>query len=265
MKRLVVILGVLVGLFGSLAPVWALSVVNLNPGYPTQLDDAFPVKKGEFIVQSSVVTDIYQQVSGGREYSRLQTLHDLRYGWSDAIEFTIGANSLRGAGITASVEDRSAIRMSFLTRLFKPASEGLAPHVSVRFQGNVPIDGGTGYKASLISSWTVAHSWWVSGSVWHAVTELEGPMLWGPRRTLTGATIGGVHAVSPTLSLVVNGSYHQNHVWSSLGERYIFAPEVGLVWLFDRHWELTASVGRDLLGGPGNSILEGRLGLSLAF
>ena len=242
-----------------------MSVVNLNPGSPPSLDDAFAVTHREMSFQYSVLPAIYQEQAGGKERSRIQTLHDVRYGFSENVEFTVGANSLRGSELTPSLEDRAAIRVSVLTRLVKPVNQGVTPHVSLRFQGNVPLESGTMFKGSLIATWAIGQSWWLSSSLWHAISEGEGPSLWGVRHSLTGVTTGAVHAISPEFSVVMNASYHENHVPPFGGERYIFVPEVGLVWLFHRQWQLTASVGRDFLGVPGNSILQGRVGLSFGF
>jgi len=141
-RKRVLAVAVTLGFIGLGADVVvALSPVNISPGYPTSLDDAYPVPTNQVVIQSALRPDIARNDSGS-ESGRFRATHDLRYGATENMELTVSGTSLRGPLNPGTMDDPRSIQVGILARFRRQAEErDLLPSISVRVLGEVPYAG----------------------------------------------------------------------------------------------------------------------------
>ena len=166
--------------------VVALSPVNISPGYPTSLDDAYPVPTNQVVIQSAIRPDITRNDSGS-ESGRFRATHDIRYGATENMELTISGTSLRGPLNPGTMDDPRSIQVGILARFRKQAEErDLLPSISVRVLGEVPYGGdrtNPGLRGALVTSWNLGNRWWLHGNLGYEVVPSFQPGHWVPHRS----------------------------------------------------------------------------------
>lgn len=262
----VVLFAVLLTTASVPSPAWSLSIVNLNSGYGTSLDDAYPVPKGTFAVQSALRTDLTENAVG-TEVGRLRATHDIRLGVAEDIEFTAGGTSLRGSLNPATVEDPRSFSLGTMVRFYKQPEPGdWKPSTAIRVSSSIPFQGdrkNPTLKGTLVTSWNVRHNWWISGNVWYEVVPSFQPGQWIPARTsLFGVNLGAVKALDESSAVVLNVRVMQDPLKT---DSMIVAPELGYLVALDKKWQLSLGVNRDFLGTTGQAIVRGMAGLTFTW
>lgn len=265
------VMGMCLGLWGEPSVSQALSPVNLNQGYPTQLDDAYPVPKGSLVIQNGLRTDVFE-VSRGTDRGRVRTIHDLRAGVGEHTELTVGAIGLKGLTHPGTLENPSALNIGVMTQVYRAGdAPSFLPSVGVRVTAGIPLQGQRqtpSLQTALLTSWKVGHDWWVSNNVWYGVVpEFEvGHWVQG-RTSLWGDSLGAVHAFTPTVAVVMNVNAHQDPLTIPTGGRmyWVVNPELGMIWAPHNDLHLSLGVGRDFGGAMGQALVRSTIGVTYVF
>ena len=83
-----------------------MSPLNLSPGFPTSLDDAYPVNEGSVVFQPTFRFD----KSEDRDYVRARQTADLRWGVSKGLELFVGGTGIRGPELPGTMDDPRGAR-----------------------------------------------------------------------------------------------------------------------------------------------------------
>ncbi len=246
--------------------VVALSPVNISPGYPTSLDDAYPVPTNQVVIQSAIRPDITRNDSGS-EIGRFRTTHDLRYGATENMELSVSGTSLRGPLSPGTMDDPRSIQVGILARFHKQGEErALLPSISVRVLGEVPYSGertNPGLRGSLVTSWNLGNRWWLHGNLGYEVVPSYQPGHWVPRRTsIIFVNMGFTKALDESSAIVAGLRFQEDPLNS---KKQVASPEIGYVLALDKHWLLSLSASRDFLGSVGQAAFRGSVGLTFAF
>ena len=246
--------------------VVALSPVNISPGYPTSLDDAYPVPTNQVVIQSAIRPDITRNDSGS-ESGRFRATHDIRYGATENMELTVSGTSLRGPLNPGTMDDPRSIQLGILARFRKQAEEReLLPSISVRVLGEVPYAGdrtNPGLRGALVTSWNLGNRWWLHGNLGYEVVPSFQPGHWVPHRSsIILVNLGFVKALDES-SAIVGGLRFQEDPLNS--KKQVASPELGYVLALDKHWLFSLSASRDFLGSVGQAAFRGSVGVIYAF
>jgi hypothetical protein len=240
---------------------WAsdVSPLNLSPGFPTQVDDAYPINKGAIVLQPAIRAD---KTKDGN--ARLLQTVDIRMGLASGLEVTVGATPLHGQLNPGSVDDPRAVRVGLLYRfLYQPYSGSPSPSVAIRTTAEVPYGGlasEPALRSELVLSWDLTEGWW-----WHMNLEYEvapgfQPGLLSPGRTSVWKARGGlVRALAPNTGAVMSLAYGQDS--TQLGST-VFTPEVGLMHRFMDDWIVMVGGGHDFGASTQKAALRANLSLS---
>lgn len=249
---------VIVWLWSGL-PASAMSPLNLSPGYPTSLDDAYPVPKGDWVLQSGARMERL-----GTAW-RLRAPADIRWGIWNNLEVSLGTTPLRGPLTPGSTDDPRAVRFGGLARFYHEDTVSLA----TRIETEVPYLGQRtrpAFRGTLLGSWEFSPrrywhvnagyeaapssqvgQWPVGGtSQWSAVTGV----VWGLARWQSAAIADVRVAEVPTKQ-----------------RELLVTPEIGwVVPIVMEHLHLQVSMSRDFGAAPSTiASFRGWLGLSLIF
>ena len=260
MGRLGVWAVVLCGAFGLVSNVGAqVSPLNLSPGFPTQLDDAYPVNQHAVVIQPAIRFD---KTASGDGRGR-QTI-DVRWGVGTGTELFVGGTGVRGPLEPGTMDDPRAIRAGLLYRFTRQQGPGgLEPSLAVRTTVQIPISGpgsNPALRAELLSSWDLTSGWFSHTNVGYQVVPGGQPGLQSPG--VNGVWFmrsGFVKALWYDIGMVANVSYSQNP--NQLGG-YVLTPEVGFMWSIAQEWILTCGGGRDFGGGTTEATMRANLGIS---
>lgn len=236
-----------------------VSPLNLAPGFPTQLDDAYPLNTGAVALQPAVHFD---KTSGND--GRLRQTFDVRWGAGRHLELFVGTTFLRGPLLPGAMDDPRAVRAGVLYRLtHQDGPSALIPSLAIRTTVQVPVYGpGTSpaMRNELLASWDLSSGWYGHINAGYQIATGEQPGLQAPgRNSVWYGRAGVVKSLWYDLGLIATVTYGQDP--THYGKR-LMTPEVGLTWGLTRDWILTAGVGRDLGGESDQATLRGNIGLT---
>jgi hypothetical protein len=255
------VLWAMVVLWGCLVSVSAAQVspLNLAPGYPTQLDDAYPINPGNVAVQGAFRFDKMES-----EEARLRQTLEARWGVMHGVELFASGTTTWGPLQPGTVDDPRAVRVGLLYRLTtQQESIVVLPSVAVRSTVQVPVTGSSlqpSLRLELLGSWELGHEWWVHANTGVQVSSerrlglqsVGQPTIWYGR-------VGVVRGLMPNLGLVGNVTYGQD---PTAAGAYVWTPEVGLAWGMTQDWILTVGGGHDFGSSPQKATVRGNMGLS---
>ena len=251
---------VLLGWLFLQSAAWAqMSPLNLAPGFPTQLDDAYPINGGAAAFQPAVRFDKTEHGEG-----RLRQTIDVRYGVGPGTEVFVGGTTIRGPLLPGTMDDPRAIRAGLLHRLTKqPGADALLPSLAVRTTVQVPVSGPErqpAIRAELLASWDLGSGWWWHMNAGYQVVPGHQPGLQSPGRTSVWYGRGGiVKSLGYNLGLVINATYSQDY--TTVGGN-LLTPEIGLAYGLTEDWILTGGVGRDFGPSDSRSTVRANIGIS---
>jgi len=236
-----------------------VSPLNLSPGFPTQLDDAYPINPGNVALQGAFRFDKMESAE-----TRLRQTLEARWGAMHGLELFVSGTTTWGPLRPGALDDPRAVRAGLLYRLTtQQESIVILPSLAVRSTVQVPVTGSLrqpSVRLELLGSWELGREWWV-----HVNTGVQ--VSSGRRLGLQSAgqssiwygRIGVVRALMPNFGLVGNVTYGQD---PTAAGAYVWTPEVGLAWGIAPDWILTVGAGHDFGSSPENATMRGNMGLS---
>lgn len=255
-----VLLGVWSVLSLGTARAGELSPLNLSPGFPTSLDDAYPVNEDTVVFQPAMRFDKTRD----RDYLRGRQTGDLRWGASKGMEVFVGSTTIRGPLQPGTMDDPRAVRLGLLYRFTRQSErDGLAPSLAIRTMVQVPFQGpqsNPALRTELLGSWELSNGWWGHANLGYQVVPGGQPGLQAPGRTSVwyGRT-GFVKALLPDLGLIGSVTASQDYTQPT---GYLFTPEVGLTYAVRPDLILMVGGGGDL-GNSGQRASErGSIGVA---
>ncbi|MDI3467655.1 MAG: hypothetical protein OJF50_006476 [Nitrospira sp.] len=255
--RIVSLVGVL--LLGAELGAAQVSPLNLSPGYPGNLDDAYPINPGAIVAQPSLQVDKQSSNDG-----RLRMDAVIRWGAARNIELFAGGVFVRGPLFPGSVNDPRAIQTGLLYRIFhQPDQDSFVPSLAVRSTVQIPYEGPQTRPAlrnELLASWDLSGGWYAHANFGYQVVPGGQAGLLAP----------GVNSVWMSRVGVVKGFRHDVGVMASVGYgqdpnqsgAYAISPEAGVMWSILPDWILTMGVGRDFGSGVNKTTIRANLGIS---
>jgi len=236
-----------------------VSPLNLAPGFPTQLDDAYPINPGSVALQGAFRFDKMESVE-----ARLRQTLEARWGAMHGLELFASGTTTWGPLRPGSLDDPRAVRVGLLYRLTtQQESIVILPSLAVRSTVQVPVTGSSlqpSVRVELLGSWELSREWWmhvnagvqVSSERRLGLQSAGQPSIWYGR-------VGVVRGLLPNLGLIGNVTYGQD---PTAAGAYVWTPEVGLAWGMTQDWILTVGAGHDFGSSPENASVRGNMGLS---
>lgn len=245
---------------GAVSIGWAqVSPLNLSPGYPTQLDDAYPVNPRYVVAQGAFRFDKMESAE-----ARLRQTFEVRWGAMQGMEVFASGTTTWGPLHPGTLDDPRAVRVGLLYRLLvQQESVLIIPSVAVRSTVQVPVTGSSqmpSIRMELLASWDLGHELWAHANAGVQVAP-EGrlglhsagqPTIWYGRA-------GVVRGLIPNLGIVGNVTYGQDPTTAGA---FVWTPEVGLMWGITNDWILTVGAGHDFGSSSLKSVVRGNIGLS---
>jgi hypothetical protein len=237
-----------------------VSPFNLSPGFPTALDDAYPVNEGAFLVQPAFRFD----KTTDRDYVRGRVTADLRWGAARGLELFAGTTVIRGPLLPGTMDDPRAVQAGLLYRLTRQDEPlSLLPSLAIRTTAQIPFQGPVhdpALRGELLASWDLSSGWWTHANIGSQVAPGDQPGLQSPGRTSVWyGRLGIVKALTPDLGLVVNATYSQDYT-RTVGR--LVTPEVGLTYGLSSNWILMAGGGTDFGNSEFRANVRGSLSVS---
>ncbi|MEW6542461.1 MAG: hypothetical protein AB1411_02495 [Nitrospirota bacterium] len=248
---------------GSVVESGAYSPLNLSPGYPTSLDDAYPVPHKEWVVQSGARVDVF------RSATRTRVPVDARYGIAKDVEVDLGGTVLRGPLTPGTQEDPRSIRVGGLARMYR--DDQLS--VGARVQAQIPTGGerrSPSLKSTLLASWDLGSQryWHVNASYEAAPSSQRGQWRAGGTSQWTGVTgvVWGVDTVPMAVVADVKASNVRGTGNPAKDREITVTPEVGVVIPISKHLHVQASISRDFGGAPSSQAsINGWVGITVTW
>lgn len=237
-----------------------VSPFNLSPGFPTTLDDAYPVNEGAFLVQPAFRFD----KTTDRDYVRGRLTADLRWGVGRGVELFAGATAVRGPLLPGTMDDPRAVQTGLLYRLTRQDQPlSLLPSLAIRTTVQIPFQGPVhdpAFRGELLASWDLADGWWLHANGGYQVAPGDQPGLQSPGRTSVWyGRLGVVKALTPDMGLVVDATYSQDYT-RTVGR--LVTPELGLTYGLTPNWILMAGAGTDFGNSEFRANVRGSLSVS---
>lgn len=254
--------GLVVGVFGVMA--WGtvsaqVSPLNLSPGFPTQLDDAYPINNGAVAVQPAIRYDKTSSNEG-----RLNQTIDFRWGVSSGLELFVGGTTFHGPLVPGAMDDPRALRAGLLYRLTKQTgSDGVVPSLAIRTSAQIPVYGpgkNPALRGELLASWDLSGGWYGHVNAGYQVAPEGQPGLQSPgQNSVWYGRAGLVKALWYDIGLIADAVYGQdpNRIGGNL-----LTPEIGMTWGITREWILTLGISRDFGGGATQATVRGNVGVT---
>lgn len=249
----------------SLARVNAgeMSHLNLSPGFPTSLDDAYPVNDGSVVFQPTFRFD----KSDDRDYLRARQTMDLRWGVSKGLELFVGGTGIRGPELPGTMDDPKAVRGGLLYRLSRQSDlGGVGPSLAVRTTVQVPVSSSQtdpALRTDLLASWDLSEGWWGHINAGYQIAPGGQPGLQAPgRNSVWYGRIGFVKALGSSFGLIVSGTFSQDYT-RSVGR--LVTPEVGLTYAIRPDWIVMVGAGGDFGNSPQRASERGTVGMAWVF
>jgi|LNFM01.1.fsa_nt_gb hypothetical protein len=236
-----------------------VSPLNLSPGYPGALDDAYPVNAGAIVAQPSMEFDKYTSNDG-----RLRVGAVVRWGAARNLELFGGGTFVRGPLTPGLADDPRSIQTGLLYRfLHQPDVDSFWPSMAVRATVQVPFEGPQTRPAirnDLLLSWDLSSGWYGHVNFGYQVVPGGQPgLLSSGVNSVWSSRAGFVKAVGYDLGVMASVGYGQDPNQSG---SYLLSPEAGVMWSILPDWIMTASVGRDLGGGANKASVRANVGIS---
>jgi len=250
---------VLITIGGAIEGHTEVSILNISPGFPTQLDDAYPINPGAFAIQPAVRFDKRRDDNG-----RLQQTVDARWSPVRNLELFAGGSVLHGPLLPGAIDDVQAVRAGGLYRILHQQDFNmLVPSVAVRMTVQVPFSGPEHIPAlrnEVMTSWDLSSGWYghVNGGYQLVPGDRLGLHTTG-RRSVWFARGGIVKAIREDFGIVASMSYGQDPTRTT---GYLFTPELGVMWSVGKHWFVTAGGGRDIGGSDTQNQIRGNIAVS---
>jgi hypothetical protein len=244
---------------GINASVWAqMSPLNLAPGFPTQLDDAYPINPGTVAFQPAFRFDKVES----HEMRVRQTI-DVRWGVAHGAELFASGTTTWGPLAPGALDDPRAVRVGLLYRLSKQNGDTLLPSLAIRTTAQIPVTGPTGepsIRTEVLGSWDLGSEWWYHMNAGIQVTPGFRPGLQSPGQpSVWYGRAGLVKALAYNIGAVANVTYGQD---PTLAQAYVWTPELGLMWGITREWILTMGAGHDFGSSAQKATVRANVGLS---
>jgi hypothetical protein len=190
-----------------------MSPLNLSPGLPTQLDDAYPVPEGDWLWQTGVSWRFRTAMD------RLTMPFDVRYGLARGFELSLGSQLWTRGAVDGEVVDPRAVRVSLLSRLTRQEPDGAWPSLALRTTFEAPYAGiadSPSWRGDLLASWRVGTTHWIHANASYlARPEPQTHVLTPARQTWWQWRLGWVHPLDRSVSLVIDGGLQQDPLTSS--------------------------------------------------
>ena len=240
-----------------------VSPLNLSPGFPTQLDDAYPINKGNVVVQPAFRFDKVES-----QEVRVRQTVDVRWGVVSGLEVFAGGTTAWGPLHPGTVDDPRGVRVGLLYRFNKQQEGDLAlPSLGIRVTGQVPVTGPwsePSARTELLASWDLGSQWWghwwAHANVGFQVTPEVRPGLQSVgQRSIWYGRAGLVRAFTSELGGVASVTYGQDPTQAGA---YVWTPEVGLMWAIRPEWILTTGAGHDFGSSPHKSTFRGNMAIT---
>ncbi len=236
-----------------------VSPLNLSPGYPGDLDDAYPVNAGAILAQPTVRFDKTSNNDG-----RLRVGSTIRWGAARNMELFAGGIFVRGPLLPGSVTDPRAIQAGVLYRMtHQPDPDSAIPSLAVRATVQTPFEGQQTRPAlrnELIASWDVGSGWYAHWNIAYQVVPGGQPGLQAPGvNTLWNTRAGVVKGLRYDLGVMASVGYGQDP--NQLGA-YMISPEAGVMWSVRPDWIVTCGAGRDFGGSTQQATIRANVGIS---
>ena len=237
-----------------------VSPFNLSPGFPTALDDAYPVNEGAFLVQPAFRFD----KTNLNDFVRGRVTADLRWGAARGVELFAGTTAIRGPLQPGTMDDPRSIQAGLLYRLNRQEeSVFIVPSLAIRTTVQIPFQGpqtAPALRAELLGSWDLSDGWLAHVNVGYQVVPGGQPGLQSPgRNSVWYGRVGVVYALRYNLGLVVDGTYSQDYT-RPVGS--LVTPEVGLTYGLSSNWILMAGGGTDFGNSEFRANARGSLSVS---
>lgn len=239
-----------------------VSALNLSPGFPTSLDDAYPINSGTMALQPALGLGKTE-----RGDARFRQTVDMRWGVTHGMELFVGATGIRGALQPGTLDDPRAVRAGLMYRMYKQQGAGAwMPSLALRTTVQVPYGGPESHaslRSELLASWDLSHEWWGHVNVGYQLVPGGQVGLQGPgRNALWYGRIGVVKAIGRNVGLVGGVSYSQDYTQAN---GTLITPEVGLTYGFAQNWIATIGAGRDFGGSNSEATVKGNVGISFVW
>lgn len=247
----------------SVAEATEVSPFNLSPGFPTGLDDAYPINEGAFMVQPAFRFD----KTTGQNYVRGRVTAHLRWGAARGLELFAGATAIRGPLLPGTMDDPRAVQTGLLYRLTRQDQPlSLLPSLAIRTTVQIPFQGPVhdpAFRGELLASWDLADGWWLHANGGYQVAPGDQPGLQSPGRTSVWyGRLGVVKALTADMGLVVDATYSQDYT-RTVGR--LVTPELGLTYGLTPNWILMAGAGTDFGNSEFRANVRGSLSVSRVF
>lgn len=254
---------VLVGVWSVLSLATArgaeMSPLNLSPGFPTLLDDAYPVNTQAVVTQPSLYLD---KTDDGK--FRLNQSLDIRWGVAHGMELVVGRTNFHGQLSPGAMNDPRAVRGGFLYRSTRqPGAGELAPSLAIRTTVQVPVNAPQtepALRADLLASWDLTHQFWGHLNMGYQVAPGGEPGLQAPgRNAVWYGRAGVVTEVWRDVGLVASVTYTQDYTQRT---GYVTTPEMGCTYGIAPDWILMLGVGRDFGASDTKAVIRGNIGFA---
>jgi len=237
-----------------------VSPFNLSPGFPTALDDAYPVNEGAVLVQPAFRFD----KTTGNDYVRGRVTADLRWGAARGLELFAGTTAIRGPLLPGTMDDPRAVQTGLLYRLTKQNEDlSLVPSLAIRTTVQIPFQGPVhdpAFRGELLASWDLSSGWWTHANIGYQVVPGDQPGLQSPGRTgVWYGRVGVVKALTADLGLVVDATYSQDYT-RAVGR--LVTPEIGFTYGLTSNWMVMAGGGTDFGNSEFRANVRGSLSVS---
>jgi len=237
-----------------------VSPFNLSPGFPTALDDSYPVNEGAFLVQPAFRFD----KTTDRDYVRGRVTADLRWGAARGLELFAGTTVIRGPLLPGTMDDPRAVQAGLLYRLTRQDEPlTLLPSLAIRTTAQIPFQGPVhdpALRGELLASWDLSSGWWTHANIGYQVAPGDQPGLQSPGRTSVWyGRLGIVKALLPDLGLIGSVTASQDYTQPT---GYLFTPEVGLTYAVRPDLILMVGGGGDLGNSDQRASERGSIGVA---
>ena len=236
-----------------------VSPLNLSPGFPTSLDDAYPVNTDHLMVQPAVRYDKTDSGSG-----RVRQTIDARWGIGHGVELFVGGTPIRGPLEPGTLDDPRAVRAGLLYRFTRqPGPSDPLPSLAVRTTVQVPFSGpqkDPSLRSELLASWDLSNLLWLHVNGGLQVAPGGQPGLQAPgRNSVWYGRAGLVKAITYDLGLVVSATYSQDYTQAGGN---LLTPEIGFTYALASEWILTFGAGHDFGSSDTKASIRGNVGIS---
>ncbi len=236
-----------------------VSSLNLSPGFPTQLDDAYPINNGAVAVQPAFRFNKTSSNDG-----RLNQTIDLRWGVASGLELFVGGTTLHGPLVPGAMDDPRALRAGLLYRFTRQmGSNGFAPSLAIRTTAQIPVYGpgkNPALRNEVLASWDLSDGWYGHLNAGYQVAPGGQPGLQSPDQNgVWYGRAGLVKALWYDIGIVADVVYGQD---PNRAGGNLWTPEIGMTWGIAREWILTVGIARDFGGGDTQATLRGNIGVT---